>query len=133
MRGVGGDWIPGSYTWKDESGFVEHQDFTPKFTGVVIDGDHEPGKPLEDAKNAMRHLADTGVILFHDGLGRPVREAVTWLLDQGFKARVYWTPHVVFACWRGDFTPPEHDADPRIDWSAHRREMWADFDFGRCS
>ncbi len=103
------------------------------FQGVVIDGDHEPGMPLQDAQGAVRNLSEAGVILFHDGIGRPVREAVTWLLDQGFKARCYWTPHIVFACWRGDFTPPVHQADPRIDWTAHRAEMWNDFDFGRLS
>ncbi len=104
-----------------------------KFMGVCIDGDHSEGKPLEDAKNAYKHLAETGVILFHDGIGRPVREAVTWLMNQGMKARCYWTPHIVFACWRGDFKPPDHKTDPRIDWRPHLQQMKRDFDFGRLS
>lgn len=103
------------------------------YTGVVIDGDHEPGKPLEDTKNAVRHLTDPGVIIFHDFIGAPVREAVTWLMDQGFKARVYWTPHMVACCWRGDFTPPDHVGDPRINWTPHLHQMKKDFDFGRLS
>jgi hypothetical protein len=101
--------------------------------GVVIDGDHERNKPLEDAQNAAQHLAATGAILFHDFIGQPTREAVTWLMDHGFKARVYWTPHLVACCWRGDFTPPDHIPDSRIDWAPHFLEMAQDFDFGRLS
>lgn len=105
----------------------------PNYVLACIDGDHEPGAPLQDAQNAYKHLADTGVIIFHDFIGGPVREAVTWLMDQGFKARVYFTPHLVACCWRGDFAPPVHEPDPRIDWRAHLTEMSRDFDFGRLS
>jgi hypothetical protein len=99
----------------------------------VIDGDHEPGAPMQDAQNAYKHLSDTGVILFHDFIGGPVREAVTWLMDQGFKARVYFTPHLVACCWRGEFTPPDHVPDARINWFNHMLQMKRDFDFGRLS
>jgi hypothetical protein len=124
------------WTFLDEYHGKTSEDFfafppAGKFAGFCVDGDHEPGKPLEDAQNAYKHLADTGVIVFHDGLGKPVREAVTWLMDQGMKARCYWTPHLVFVCWRGDFTPPEHEPDKRIDWTPHLLEMREDFDFGR--
>jgi hypothetical protein len=98
--------------------------------GFCIDGDHEPGKPLEDARNAAAHLTHTGVIMLHDGVGRPVREAVEWLMDNGFKARAYFTPHLVFCCWRGDFVPPDHVPDPEV-----KRQLldgrFKDFDFGR--
>jgi hypothetical protein len=103
------------------------------FAGIVIDGDHDLGKPLADARNAAKYLQPSGVILFHDGIGAPVREAVTWLLSQGFKARIYWTPHIVFCCWRGEFEPPFHIGDPKIDWEPHVRAMEQDFDFGRLS
>lgn len=83
-----------------------------KFVGFCIDGDH--GKPLEDAINAAKHLADTGVIIFHDGVGKPVREAVQYLMAQGFHCRPYFTPHMIFLCWRGDFTPPDHVPDPNV-------------------
>lgn len=102
-------------------------------SGVVIDGDHSEGNPLEDAINAFAVLAETGVIIFHDGIGRPTREAVTWLMGQGFKARLYWTPYLVFVCWRGDFTPVDHIPDARIDWTNHKLEMQKDFDFERLS
>lgn len=101
------------------------------FDGFCIDGDHEPGKPLEDAQNAARHLADTGVLIFHDFIGQPVREAVTWCMDNGFKARVYLTPHVIGLCWRGDFVPPDHVPDPHIVAQDLPARM-PDFDFTRC-
>jgi hypothetical protein len=100
--------------------------------GVCIDGDHEPGAPLADARNAAAHLAPTGVIMLHDGVGRPVREAVEWLMDNGFKARAYFTPHLVFCCWRGDFTPPDHVPDPYV-LAQHTDGRYEDFDFGRMS
>lgn len=112
---------------------LERDERDGPFGLVVIDGDHSEGKPQEDAENAARHLAETGVILFHDGIGRPVREAVTWLMDNGFKARIYFTPHIVFVCWRGDFTPPDHQRDERINWVPHIKEMSKDFDFRRLS
>jgi hypothetical protein len=102
-----------------------------KYRGFCVDGDHSEGKPLEDAQNSVEHLADTGVIIFHDFIGRPVREAVTWLMDQGFMARVYYTPHMVAVCWRGDFTPPDHQRDERINWRPHQAAMAKDFDFSR--
>ena len=103
------------------------------FDGFCIDGDHEPGKPLEDAWNAWRHLAPTGVIIFHDFIGRPVRDAVAWLMDQGFKCRLYFTPHMVALCWRGDYEPPYHVPDARLllELRPHLAQM-KDFDFGKC-
>lgn len=84
------------------------------FNGVVIDGDHIAPQPLHDAQNSHQHLADNGVILFHDAIGKPVQDAVLWLVQQGYKCKVYSTPHVVACCWRGDFVPPEHVPDPRV-------------------
>lgn len=101
-----------------------------KFGLVCIDGDHSPGFPLLDAVNAVGHLEPTGVILLHDFIGLPVRDAVTWLMNiAGFKVRVYRTPHMVAVAWRGDFVPPDHVSDPRLpDLFARCPE----FDFSRC-
>lgn len=96
---------------------------------VCIDGDHEPGMPLADAVNAAKHLDPDGVILFHDFIGLPVRQAVQYLMSIGFKARVYFTPHMVAACWRGDFVPPDHVPDPNLPDLTAR---CPDFDFSRC-
>ena len=118
----------GHYMTSNE--FFTYVDPDKLYDGFCIDGDHEPGAPLQDAQNAAAHLAPTGVIMFHDGVGRPVREAVQWLMEWGFKARAYFTPHLVFCCWRGDFTPPDHMGDPEV-----KRQIldgrFADFDFGR--
>jgi hypothetical protein len=85
-----------------------------KFGLICVDGDHSPGKPLEDAENAYQHLSADGVIMFHDGTGLPVREAVADLMDAGMHCRAYFTPHLVFCCWRGKFTPPVHYGDPAV-------------------
>lgn len=99
--------------------------------GVLIDGDHSAPEPLNDAKNAAAHLAERGVIVLHDVLGGPVQEAVVWLLDNGFRARIYWTPHVMAVCWRGEFEPPPHIPDPQIE--PKLRPQMAGFPFERCS
>ena len=86
-----------------------------RFGGVMIDGDHSWGEPLHDAQQAAAHLEPGGVIVFHDFIGGPVREGVLWLMDQGFHCRVYETPHMMAACWRGDnFVPPDHTPDPHL-------------------
>lgn len=101
-----------------------------KVSGVCIDGDHSAPEPLNDAKGAASHLKPRGVIVLHDVLGGPVQEAVVWLLDNGFRARIYWTPHVMAVCWRGDFTPPDHVPDPQIE--PKLRPQMAGFPFERC-
>lgn len=102
------------------------------YAGVCIDGDHCSPHPLRDAQNAAKHLAKNGVIIFHDAMGAPVIEGVNWLLDNGFKCRYYYTPHLIALCWRGDFTPPDHTRDPRIDWRGIERLM-PTFEFARCA
>jgi hypothetical protein len=101
-----------------------------KFAGVMIDGDHSDGEPQQDAKNALAHLKDDGVIIFHDFIGRPVREAVQILMAEDFQARVYITPHMMAVCWRGEFRPPDHQFDPRLGLL---RSRIPDFDLARCA
>lgn len=96
-----------------------------RFDGFVVDGDHQPGKPLEDARNAVKHLRHDGVILFHDFMGQPVRDAVRYLIaEHGMLCRVYLTPHCVAVCWfppddeserAGEgFVPAYHIPDPNL-------------------
>lgn len=101
-----------------------------RFDGICIDGDHEPGEPLADAQNAAKRLHHDGVILFHDFIGQPVREAVAWLRTQGFRDRVYFSPHMVAVCWRDEsWTPPDHVPDPNLP---NLIERCPEFDFSRC-
>jgi hypothetical protein len=102
-----------------------------RFDGVVIDADHEHPWPLTDAKNGAAHLQQRGVILLHDFIGRPVRIAVEWLMNQGFRCRVYWTPHMVACCWRGDIALPDYVPQQHIDWQQVKMSM-RDFAFDRC-
>ncbi len=79
-----------------------------RYAGVCIDGNHDSPHPLRDAQNAHAVLENRGVILFHDAKGQPVLDGVAWLIEQGYKARVYGLTHGVAVCWRGnDLTPPE--------------------------
>lgn len=86
-----------------------------RFSGVVIDGDHDAPHPLEDARNATDVLTDDGVVLFHDAIGGPVQDAVDFLISIGFRYRLYLTPHVVAVCWRGGhFEQPLHVPNPSV-------------------
>ena len=82
--------------------------------GIVIDGDHSPPCPLQDAINASTRIKPGGVILFHDAIGEPVKEGYRYLQGLGWKLRIYKTPHVVALCYRDPFVPPEHIPDPRV-------------------
>jgi len=84
------------------------------FDGVLVDGDHGFPWPLKDAQNAAAHLQDRGAIVFHDALGGSIQEAVLWLSNNGFDAKVYWTPHMMVACWRGEANLPEHLCDGSV-------------------
>lgn len=104
-----------------------------RFDGVVIDGDHNAPVPLRDAISAASRLYNPGVILLHDLMGGPVQDAAIWLMDHGFNCRVYYTPHMIACCWRGDrFTPPQHMADTAIDWQEIRTNHMRDFPWERC-
>lgn len=99
------------------------------FGGFMIDGDHDSPQPLNDARGALANLGESGVIVFHDFWGRPIRDAVQYLIDQGMGCRVYATPAGMAVCWRGNFTPPDHTPDPAIDWQEVRRSRAPEFDF----
>ena len=103
----------------------------PDFAGCVIDGDHNPPQPLRDAQNCAEHLRETGVILLHDFTGEPVQEAALWLMDHGFRCRLYWTPHMIACCYRGEFVPPLHDPDPAVE--VMLKDGRIKFPFGRCT
>lgn len=101
------------------------------FDGIVIDGDHEPGEPMRDARAALLHLTPEGVILFHDFVGLPVREAVLYLMRQGMKVKLYLTPHVVACCWRSQkvgASLPKHIPDPVIR-ALRLWERWPEWDW----
>jgi predicted O-methyltransferase YrrM len=107
------------------------KDCRETFAGVFVDGDHEPDHPLEDARDLLPHLADRGVVVFHDFNVKPIRGAVTWLVrHHGFRFHVYNTVGMLTVCWRGDddWRPPSHIDDASIDWQALRAQH-TDFDY----
>lgn len=89
------------------------------FDGCLIDGDHVAPHPLNDAKNCFDRLNERGVILLHDFRGPDVWDAAKYLVDQGMNWRVYPSVHMVFAAWRGEFTPPPDIQEGAVDWAKH--------------
>jgi Methyltransferase domain len=97
-------------------------------TGVLIDASHDWGEPLHDAVKALDWLDERcGVILLHDFIGGPVREAVRYLMLKGMSCRVYYlSSQLLAACWFS-MKPPERPA-PLIAL----QEQMPDFDFSKC-
>lgn len=133
-----GDWpVPvRPFPWTSELYFAVER----SIDAAMIDGNHDEPEPTNDAYRAV--CAGAKVLVFHDFQGRPIRDAVNWVLcgtdswlAPGWRARVYWTPNLMAVAWREDsgFVPPEHVRDPAIDWSGCERIVAEDFDCGRCS
>ncbi len=113
--------------------FRDHALLASPFDGFVIDGDHDYPQPLLDAMRCHSNASRNCVIALHDFLGGPIQDAVIALIGLGWKCRVYDTPNGVAVCWRGDFTPPDHIPDPRIDWASIRERMGeGGFPYGMC-
>lgn len=99
-----------------------------KYTGVIIDGNHDAPYPERDAISALPWLEENAVVFFHDFCGRPIRDGVRFLINQGFKFRVYNTPQMLGVCYRGNITLPVHVPDPAVDWKK-RRAQYPDFNY----
>ena len=123
-----------------------------QLNGFCIDANHDSPEPTNDAKGCLRIAAPDCCIVFHDFRGKPIRDAVRFLMShdkdcpvsdfgyigckcgRGFKCRIYWTPSMMAVCWRGNFVPPVHVRDPQVDWVSVRRgaKIDEDFDLSRC-
>lgn len=99
-----------------------------KYAAFVIDGDHDEPQPLYDAVNCYRIAQPDCIMVLHDGRGKPIQDAVVWLLDQGFKSKFYYTPAGMFVCWRGfeGWEPPVHQPDLHINWDGVISQIAAD-------
>lgn len=113
--------------------FEERTPGSPKFDGIVIDGNHDEPEPLHDAANGLVHAKPSAVFVIHDFLGPATWDAAKYLREQGFKCRLYWTPNVIAVCWRGfeGWAPPAHRADPQLV-HVHRRSVGERFDLTGC-
>jgi hypothetical protein len=90
--------------------------------GALIDGNHDKPCPAHDTINCVLQADETCALVFHDTYGGPIQEALLWLHANSWGIRWYDTPNGMAIAWRGDFTPPRHVPDPRIDWERVRRE-----------
>lgn len=75
------------------------------FDGIVIDGDHVPPSPLQDATAASERVKPNGVILFHDANNVSVKPGFEYMAGLGWKVKIYPTSQGVALCYRDGFDP----------------------------
>lgn len=83
---------------------------------AFIDGDHEPGGPLRDAKVVAEFAAENAIVLFHDLASPHVAEGLAYFRDAGWQTMVYQTMQIMGVAWRGTMRPVDHIPDPEVDW-----------------
>lgn len=112
IRGLSGFCMPYSQT---SSEFIAYKSDS-KFDGFVIDGNHDAPEPLNDARGCLSLAKPDCVMVFHDLKGQPIRDAVEFLVSEGFSVKEYVTPNGVAVCWRGcsGFVAPVHVPDPAV-------------------
>jgi hypothetical protein len=79
---------------------------------AFIDGLHDGLAPLDDARAIEPFLAETAAVMFHDLTSPDVTAGLRFFKDLGWNTRVYETMQVMGIAWRGDYSPPDHIADP---------------------
>jgi predicted O-methyltransferase YrrM len=79
---------------------------------AFIDGLHESGAPTADAKAVAPFMANTAAVMFHDLACPDVANGLRALAEAGWHTKVYETMQIMGIAWRGDYTPPNHIADP---------------------
>jgi glycosyltransferase involved in cell wall biosynthesis/predicted O-methyltransferase YrrM len=87
---------------------------------IFIDADHEGDAPRKDAEAAIRHAADTAMVLFHDLASPYVAAGLDEMRDAGWQTMVYQTMQIMGVAWRGDVRPIHHIPDPRVFWTLPR-------------
>ena len=89
------------------------------YSAFLIDGNHDTPEPWNDAVGCLKLALPDAVIVFHDMWGKPIQDAVEFLVESGFRSKLYCTPNGMAVCWRGfeGWEPPGHEPDPKIDWT----------------
>lgn len=88
---------------------------------AFIDGNHDGSAPYEDAVAVLPHLAADAMVCFHDLTSPHVEKGLDFFRDAGFQIRLINTMQIIGVAWRGNVTPPEHQADPNTPypWPEH--------------
>ena len=79
---------------------------------AFIDGFHDQGAPLRDAKAIVPHMAHDAMIFFHDLICPDVHEGVTYMEERGWNIRLLNTSQVMAVAWRGNVVMPKYTSDP---------------------
>lgn len=88
-----------------------------KWSLIFIDGEHEGDAPRLDAEAAMRHAAETAMVLLHDLASPYVAAGLDALRDAGWRTMVYQTMQIMGVAWRGNIEPPAHIPDSNVFWT----------------
>jgi hypothetical protein len=91
-----------------------------KWSLILVDGDHEGDAPRLDAEAAIRHAADTAMVLFHDLASPHVAAGLDTMRNAGWRTMVYQTMQIMGVAWRGSIEPPTHTPDPNLFWTLPR-------------
>eukprot|EP01128_Nolandella_sp_AFSM9_P000217 TRINITY_DN10392_c0_g1_i1.p1 TRINITY_DN10392_c0_g1~~TRINITY_DN10392_c0_g1_i1.p1 ORF type:complete len:279 (+),score=19.17 TRINITY_DN10392_c0_g1_i1:87-923(+) len=95
---------------------LAHWPLERRWSLFLIDGNHNPGYPLNDAQVCSKYAEETAMILFHDVVFPPVAEGLLYLRSIGWKTRLYQTQQMMGVAWRGNCCPIDHVPDPRQRW-----------------
>ena len=81
---------------------------------AFIDGFHDQGAPLRDAKAVVPHMAEDAMIFFHDLICPDVHDAVTYMEECGWNIRLLNTSQVMAVAWRGSVDMLAYTSDPQM-------------------
>lgn len=79
---------------------------------AFIDGFHDQGAPLRDAKAICGHMAEDAMVFFHDLICPDVHDGVSYLENNGWNIRLLNTSQVMAVAWRGGVVLPDYKPDP---------------------
>jgi Methyltransferase domain len=109
--------------------------FTPagqKWSGFFVDGNHDGDAPTQDVSKCHHYAANDCVLLLHDMVMPPIRDALRWLQRNGWHVGIHCTTQVIGVAWRGNLNPIAHRPDPAVNWKREFAANWPELlDFDR--
>lgn len=81
---------------------------------AFIDGFHDLGAPLKDARAILPHMAEDAILFFHDLICPDVYEAVMFVRESGWSVEILNTSQVMAVAWRGNVALPIYSSDNKM-------------------
>jgi predicted O-methyltransferase YrrM len=89
-----------------------------RWTFCFIDGDHAGDAPRRDISAVLNYCEPDCAIMCHDTINENVYEAMSNLAQCGWQVTFLQTAVGLGIAWRGKIDPPQHIADPAVNWRA---------------